>query len=139
MFPKIDAFLFLEERNVILSVVLLFIVGIFVDQAFVDEPTHRSLDHPWNVLHLELGIKMPSGLHHDEGVHLAESLAAGNTQADLRLETAVEDVAFDDPQNIVRAARLAPRSGANHQGGLVVLDLLVVLNALAKLDELRDR
>ncbi len=82
---------------------------------------------------------MAAGLHQDEGIHLAESLATSDAESDLRLEAAVEDVAFDDPQDIVRAARLAPRSGADHQGWLVVLDLLVVLNAPAKLGELRDR
>jgi len=46
---------------------------------------------------------------------------------------------FDDPQDIVRAARLTPRTGAHHQRGFVVLELLVILYALSKLDELRDR
>ena len=82
---------------------------------------------------------MPPGFHENGAFCFAKSLAPGYTQADFRLQAAVENVSFDDPHDIVRTACLATGSRTYNEDGLVDLELLFTLNSLTEIYELRNR
>ncbi len=76
------------------------------------------------------------GLDEDEGLDLAEPVAAGDSQTDPITEILFEDAAFDDPHDVVGAARLSAGAAADHQGGGLGLDLLGAGDASAETNEL---
>ncbi len=80
---------------------------------------------------------MPAWFNYYERIHLAESLAARDTQVNLGLKTPVKDVPLDDSQNIVRATGLPARTGTDNQGWIVILEFLVVSDTLTKLGKFR--
>jgi hypothetical protein len=80
---------------------------------------------------------MPAWLHENKRIHLAETLASRYPQINFCLETPVDDVPLDYSQDIVGAAGLSSRTGADNQRRIIVLEFFVVPDTAAKLDEFR--
>ncbi len=78
---------------------------------------------------------MLAGFHDDEGVHLAEPLAAGDAQSYAFLQALVQDVAFDYADNVVRTAGLATRPRAHHQRQLLAPPRCLVVDAAPEVDK----
>jgi hypothetical protein len=72
----------------------------------------------------------------DERLNLAETVAAGDSQTDPITEILFEDAAFNDPHDVIGAARLTAGAAADHQCRGLGLDCLGAGDASAETNEL---
>ena len=116
-----DARLPLKKGNFFFGVAFNRRAGFPVQEVFDHLSFHGRIDNPGDVHHLQLRVKIVSRFDDDERVHFAKPQAACNPQGQFVVQILFQDLALDDPDQIIRATGLAAGAPADNNTGFILI------------------